>query len=783
MSRWTATSIRARLTGWYAVVLTVMMIAYASTTFVAVRHEFLEQLDERLHDDFAAAEGRLTRAADGRVVWSADPHPDVHDDETRVYEVWSATGEQIHRSGAPAALPPISLPAAGSSDRYETVLATRGRWRTLAAPVTIDGHTVALRVSRSEERVREELSEVLFVLILGLPLIVALAGVGGYVLARRALAPIDHLASEARRITAERLHERLKVPNDSDEIGRLTGVINETFARLESSFDQLRRFTADSSHELRTPLAVVRGIGEAAVAQRRTSAEYEEAIGSMLEEVDRMSNLVDTLLRLSNGDAGTIRLSRELLDLGELAADVAGSLSVLAEERHQTLTFEITSGVIVSVDRIVFREAVTNVLDNAIKYSPDGATIAIRVERIGDLGLLAIVDEGPGIPSEHRERIFHRFFRVDEARSRERGGTGLGLAIAKWAVEIHDGQIGVHERPRGGSEFQIQLPVAVETISHEQAPTGASGRVTMKAVFIGCAIASSLGTVSMASAQEIPAEYQHVLTTLGKQGDYKANVLKVNVPRNDLSVTVAKVRTPTPFGFGGWVAMTKGTGGMELLMGDLVLTQDEVNPVMSALLDNGLEVTALHNHFFWDEPRMFYMHVHGHGAAADLARKLKPALDLIGKSGAATTRGSTPPPAAAAKIDTATIAKIVGTEGEQTGEVYKITLGRDDLELTEMGAPINARMGLNTWAAFVGADANAAIAGDVAMLASEVTPVLKALRKNGLDVVAIHHHMTGTQPTIYFLHYWGTGPAEKLATGFKAALAELGKPNATASRQ
>src|SRR6266568_8374184 len=132
-------------------------------------------------------------------------------------------------------------------------------------------------------------------------------------------------------------------------------------------------------------------------------------------------------------------------------------------------------------------------------------------------------------------------------------------------------------------------------------------------------------------AQDIPADYQQVLTTLGKQGDYKANVLKVNIPRNDLSVTVANVKTPTPFGFGGWVAMTKGTGGMDVMMGDLVLTQDEVNPVMSALLDNGLEATALHNHFFWDEPRMFYMHVHGHGAPAELARKLKPALDQIGR--------------------------------------------------------------------------------------------------------------------------------------------------------
>src|ERR1700682_5079535 len=145
--------------------------------------------------------------------------------------------------------------------------------------------------------------------------------------------------------------------------------------------------------------------------------------------------------------------------------------------------------------------------------------------------------------------------------------------------------------------------------------------------FLAIVGALSLSFASAAGAQDIPAEYQQVLTALGKTGDYKANVLKINIPRNDVSVTVANVKTPTPFGFGGWVARTKGTAGMDVMMGDLVLTQDEVNPVMSALLDNGLEATALHNHFFWDEPRMFFMHVHGHGSPMELARKVKPALD------------------------------------------------------------------------------------------------------------------------------------------------------------
>src|SRR6266487_3654282 len=166
----------------------------------------------------------------------------------------------------------------------------------------------------------------------------------------------------------------------------------------------------------------------------------------------------------------------------------------------------------------------------------------------------------------------------------------------------------------------------------------------MKRVLTVCT-ALALSLTSVAQAQDIPAEYQQVLTALGKTGDYKANVLKVNIPRNDVNVTVANVKTPTPFGFGGWLAMTKGTGGMDVMMGDLVLTQDEINPVMSALLDNGIDVTALHNHFLWDEPRMYYMHVHAHGKPADLARKVKPAIDLIGNGAG---RPAAPPAAPAA---------------------------------------------------------------------------------------------------------------------------------------
>lgn len=299
------------------------------------------------------------------------------------------------------------------------------------------------------------------------------------------------------------------------------------------------------------------------------------------------------------------------------------------------------------------------------------------------------------------------------------------------------------------------------------------------------ALALVVFTPHVAAAQAMPEPYQMVLTTLGKPGDFKDGVLKVNIPRGDVAVTIAGRPAPTPFGFGGWVAFAKGDHDMDVMMGDLVLTEDEVNPVMSAILTNGLQVTALHNHFFWDQPRMFYMHVHGHGTATALAKQLKPAVDLINGFAAKRPKPvppAVPPPGGAeattytrTTLDTTALAKVIGTAGDQNGAVYKITIGRPDIEMREHGALVNSRMGLNTWAAFTGSDADAMVAGDVAMLEHEVTPVLTALRANGLDIVAIHHHMTDTRPVVIFLHYYGTGPAVRLAQGVRAALDLLGK--------
>src|SRR5437762_8301856 len=472
MMRWSTASIRVRLTGWYTAVLFLMLVVYATATFVAVRHEFLEQFDDQLHDDFEAAEGYLSATDDGRVAWSGESRHDPDNDQDRGSDVWLASGEQVYRSGASASLPPVALAATTAQPRYESIVANGHPWRTLTGTSLVGGRAVVLRVSRVETRLRTQLWEVLVVLVFGLPVVVVLAGVGGYVLARRALTPIDHLASEARRITAERLHERLSVPNHHDEIGRLAAVINDTFARLESSFEQLRRFTADASHELRTPLSVIRGIGEIGLHETRTPAEYKEAMGSMLEEVDRLTTLVDTLLRLSHGDAGTVRLSRESVDVGQLTRDVVSSLGILAEERNQRLRIEVADSISVTADRLVLREAITNVVDNAIKYSPRRSAIEIRVHGDGDRAIVDVADEGSGIAAENRQRIFDRFFRLDEGRSRDSGGTGLGLAIARWAVEANGGHISVDSGPNGGSIFRIVLPAGAATIGeHHEHPT------------------------------------------------------------------------------------------------------------------------------------------------------------------------------------------------------------------------------------------------------------------------------------------------------------------------
>jgi heavy metal sensor kinase len=440
-SWWRTRSIRVRLTLWYAAVLSGVLALYAAGVFAFLRHTLSADLDRGLADDREVAEQMLERTAAGGIGWRAEPDDD--DDDAagaagRWLEVRNPDGTILYArpSGIPADVPV----------------------RRLSAPYTVGGIPVVIHVARSEEPLRHELRELLIIMGAALPLAVAIAGMGGYFLARRALAPVGRMTDRARTITAERLGERLSVENPEDELGQLAAVFNDAFARLERSFEQLRRFTADASHELRTPLTAMRSVGEVGLREHRDPATYREIIGSMLEETDRLGRLVEGLLTLSRADGGNVLLKREDVDLAELARDVAAHLGVLAEEKRQSLLVEASWPVRAWVDRLLMRQALINLVDNAVKYTPPAGTVRIIVRDGGPGATIEVVDTGSGIPPEHRDRVFERFYRIDKARSRDLGGVGLGLSIARWVVEAHGGRIGLRGADEHGATFVIALP-------------------------------------------------------------------------------------------------------------------------------------------------------------------------------------------------------------------------------------------------------------------------------------------------------------------------------------
>jgi heavy metal sensor kinase len=329
--------------------------------------------------------------------------------------------------------------------------------RVLTAWHPVAGRDAVLRVAVSESRPRHEWRELLLGLLFGLPIAVAIAGLAGHWLARRTLRPLERMAQEAETLTAENLGARLPVENPDDELGHLARVFNASLGRIEESFGRLRRFTADASHELRTPLTAIRTVGEVALQAEQRPDRYREAIGSMLEEVDRLTHLVGSLLTLSRADVGTV-VTRRQLGLLDLARDAAGLLEILAEEKGQRIEVRGDASVTAHVDALILRQALLNLIDNAIKYSPSGATLTVEVARHDDISVLDVVDQGPGIPEADRARVFERFYRADAARSRDDGGVGLGLAIALWAVQAHGGRIEVASGDGEGSRFRIVLP-------------------------------------------------------------------------------------------------------------------------------------------------------------------------------------------------------------------------------------------------------------------------------------------------------------------------------------
>jgi hypothetical protein len=310
------------------------------------------------------------------------------------------------------------------------------------------------------------------------------------------------------------------------------------------------------------------------------------------------------------------------------------------------------------------------------------------------------------------------------------------------------------------------------------AALGAAGLVPL--VLDECAHASlRAGNTPPLSVEEMAA----IDTAMGKKGSYNEAqaTYTVPLPRNDLKMTIKGDSIPIPFGFAGWVSVKKTLDGKSaVLMSDTVLQQEEVNPLISSVQANGLKLTAVHNHFFYEEPRIFFMHVHGMGSPGDLIAKYAAAIRET-KLFPANQPPVGPPPEKTGKdnFDVAALDEIVKYKAAVNGPTIKYTVGRDDLRVLAMGAEITAAIGLNSWAAFAGDRDNAHIAGDIAMLEPEVNPVIRALRKNSIEVVAVHNHMLGEQPRMVFLHYYGTGPAATLAQGFRAALDELGKHGRT----
>ena len=439
-------SVRARLALWHAGALTLIVCLFSAGIFVFVRGSL-----------FAGVDRQLARALE-TIDWTYHNEPeDIQELPTEsgigLFRV-VAGGKVFHETeGWERAELARALPGSTAPESWKS---PDGRWYRVQV-VTAPGYTIAAAVVEGARR--DAIWTLVLILAAGIPLAAALAIAGGYFLAGRALAPVGAMADKAREITADRLGERLPVANPQDEFGRLATVFNDTLSRLCDSFERLRRFTADASHELRTPLTAMRSVGEVALQARPDAEKSREVIGSMLEEVYRLTHLVDSLLLLTRADSGTAKAEPEVVELSALAGSVADNLRVLAEEKGQSLSVDAGAHVEALCDPAILRLGLMNVLHNAIKYTPDGGAIQVRARANGSgESHIEVQDTGPGIAPAHRPRIFERFYRGDAARSGDTPGVGLGLAIASWAVAANGGRIELESEESRGSLFRIVLP-------------------------------------------------------------------------------------------------------------------------------------------------------------------------------------------------------------------------------------------------------------------------------------------------------------------------------------
>jgi heavy metal sensor kinase len=480
--------VRTRLTLWHVAVLAGVLLVYGAATSVVVFVQLRSELDHLAMNDLETVEGLLSFGPHGKVELRTNyhDHPYPTRMQERLLEVRSRDGTVLYRNDllgnrALGAAPDPEEGASGYTVR-SIRLSDGTPVRVISKRHVLEGRPTLIRVGFSEEPLWSRFWQVVAGVIASLPLALGLAGLAGYLLAKHALSPIERMARRVNEINAEQLSARLEVENPHDELGVLGKAFNQTLSRLETSFEQLRRFTSDASHELRTPLTTIRSVGEIGLQKQSSSENYREVIASMLEESGRLSHLVESLLTISRADSGQIQLQRSDFFVLPFVREASSLLEVLAEEKEQRLSIEGDGTLRAYADAPILRQVFLNLLHNAIKFSYPGGRITVRVLDAGKETIaIEVEDSGPGIPPEHREKVFDRFYRVDEARSREDGGAGLGLSIAKWGAEAHGGRLELECRAEAGCIFRLFLPKCPELKS--TSPSGLADRIPEKSEY------------------------------------------------------------------------------------------------------------------------------------------------------------------------------------------------------------------------------------------------------------------------------------------------------------
>jgi len=453
--------------------LAVVLLSYLGAACLLLLRDLRSQLVRHAIQDIETVEGLLYFTPQGQLKVRDDyhNHAGCHLLLERLMEVRSPEGNVLLRNEVlgSRSLGESLLPHEGEGgySERESLMSDGMRIQLVSRRHSVEGHPTIIRVGYSQEPLWKQFRADLVALLLPLPGVLVIAGIGGYMLASKSLKPIQDLTRRASEINSDRLHERLPVNASDGELADLAVVFNTVLVRLEQSFEQLRRFTADASHELRTPLTVMRSVGEVGLRKHSTPEAYRDVIGSMLEEANKVTRLVDHLLTIARADAGQVQLHPLMFPAANMAQECASLFDVLLEENGQQLKVETTEDTMVCCDWLLLRQALVNVVHNAIKYTPRGGTISVRIRSEGDQVVVEVEDSGPGIPEDQLSKIFERFYRVEEGRSRGSGGAGLGLAIASWSIEIQGGTIAAHNNEGAGCVFTITLPAAKHVVSAE----------------------------------------------------------------------------------------------------------------------------------------------------------------------------------------------------------------------------------------------------------------------------------------------------------------------------